>query len=281
MKYVFSSNITDDKHNERRDGEIFITQRIDSVQEEALDDAELMSMDAENKAFIGCLPSIIELICMFATLCCAAAIIRNLGEISLAQMYSNAPWAFYVLAVAAPAWLVLWIIEKRRKKQVKDSGVEARAELNYNNVKAQSYEILGVPADAVTLDVMRSQYKIKNGEVKHTSPVNTFENAEYKVFFNGGDLCFADIHDRFDIPMEAARLVKVKASSVTLDEWHKAEKPKKEHYKLDPTNKSNSSLRLRYYGELRFNYMGTDYAVLFPPHELTEVEKLTGLTLTE
>lgn len=277
MKYVFCRNITKNKNNERIDGEIFITQRIDAAQEKALEDAEDLTFDVYDKASLGCLASIIEIICMIATYVCIVKIIDRIGSSSLAETYHSIPWAFYILAVVAPAWITLVIINRVKKNKFNDSGEAAQAELNFDRVSDESYKMLGVPEGAITLDVLTSEYKIKNGELKHQ---DCFENSQFKAFINGTDICFANVHERFDVPLDGARLVRIRKSG-TLDEWHKSFKPQKEHYRLDPTNKSSNRLKFRYCGEMRFNYMATDYAVIFPPHELSEVEKLTGLTLTE
>ncbi len=281
MKYVFGRNVTKSKNNERIDGEIFITQRTGSAQDEALDDAELSVLDAEHSIAYGCLTTIVEILCALAVFEGAVAIIDRLGESSIAQMYAEVPWAFFALCIGGALWLALWIFKKRKEKQPDKGGKGELARRNLRKLMEQSYKALGVPADAATVDVMKSEYKIKDGAVK-LAGTSAYELAEYRVFPNGGDLCFADVHERLDLPMGDACLVRInKVGSVY--EWHKDSKPQKEHYKLDRFGKrsGDGTLKFRFYGELRFNYMGIDYAVQLPPHEISAIEQLTGLTASE
>ena len=161
---------------------------------------------------------------------------------------------------------------------------EAKAALaKSERLMQECYETLGVPKSALNMDVLCGQYRIKEGKVVNKPVANyTFINTELKVFVKDNTLSFADINQRFDIPMDALRGIRTVNKAVSLPTWNK-----QKHYGEAPYDQCKiSSNRYGYTSKPYYalciqNELGEEYELYFPTYELATIEKLTGLSPIE
>ena len=144
----------------------------------------------------------LKLICYVGAIIVAFSLLRNLGELTLAEMYGNAPAIFYGGGVCLVLWAVLFCIEKLKYKKVDDSGEIDKALESMEELNLRSEEQLGIPHDHKKVDVLSFRYTEKNGKIKIKEELfYKHMNNEMKLFRNGDDLCLADIDTVYSFPI--------------------------------------------------------------------------------
>jgi hypothetical protein len=275
----FGINITEDNENDRMDGEDFVAQYVSESQEKALDQNGKDMMALQNKANLPLPLRALRYMSAFVFLCFTVGIVRGLGKVTLAEAFRNAPWIFVILPIAAAAWIVLSLLQRKRH-QAFDASPEVKAAIVRSQALNQrSYESLGVPADALTADVLCSRYVIKKD-----TPVNrpfgpyTFIATEIKMYVEGELLMLVDLHQRFSIPLSSLTGLRVIQKPVTLPIWNKEAPIDQEPYKDYALTVNQNGVHFKYYHALCITREdGVQYELYFPPYEIIPFEALTGL----
>jgi hypothetical protein len=282
MKIFFGVDITTNKENDRMDGENFIIDRVSNSQEKALDQNSEAMMALQNKANLPLPLRILHYISAFVCLCFIVGIIRGLGKVTLAEAFQNAPWIFYILPVSAIIWVALTLLRRKHQKDFNESPELEQASKRSQMLNQQSYDSLGVPADADTMDVLCSRYIVKKGE-----PVNrpfgpyTFIATEVKIYTEGEVLVLADVHQKFSIPLSSLTGLRTIQKPVTLPVWNKdayVDQPPYDQYHI--TINQNGVNFKPYHALLIRDDEGEAYELYFPSYELPVIERLTGLHVT-
>ena len=120
------------------DGARFITNRADAALKKEIDDVFGKALETGSKASLPGWLQTLKLICYVGAAIVAISLLRNLGDLTLAEMYGNAPAIFYGGGVCLALWAVLFCIEKLKYKKVDDSGeidkaLESMEELNFRS----------------------------------------------------------------------------------------------------------------------------------------------------
>jgi hypothetical protein len=283
MKVFFGTNLTLDKNNDRMDGEDFGVERLPESQETALDESASHLDALQSRAQFPSFLRAIRTACGLIAIVLGVSILRALTEIPLKNAYANAPVLFWLVPLTAAVWGTLTYLGIQRKKAV-ESGEEAKNALKAADALMRScYDTLGVPKHADEMDVLCSQYCVKDGQiVNKPTACYTFVNAELKVFVQDDALCFADISQKICVPLSSLQSIRRIEKSITFPTWNKETSFKDapyDQYKISATRfgysiKSYYALCIRGEG-------GEDYELYFPAYELPTVQKLTGLIPTE
>ncbi len=283
MKVFFGTNLTLDKNNDRMDGEDFGVERLPQAQETALEENAARLDELQNKARFPSFVRALRTACGFTAIVLGVSILRALTEIPLKNAYANAPVLFWLVPLAAAVWGVLSYLTIQRKKAV-ESGEEAKNALKAADALMRScYDTLGVPKHADDMDILCSQYCVKDGQViNKPTACYTFVNTELKAFVQDDTLCFSDICQKFTIPRSCLQGIRCIEKSITFPNWNK-EKGFREapydQYKISATRFGYSIKS--YYALVIRSEEGEDYELYFPAYELPTVQKLTGLIPTE
>lgn len=279
MKIFFGVDVTQDKENDRMDGEDFIIQRVSQSQEKALDANNEALLQLQKKANLPLPLRVLHYLCAFITLCFIVGIVRGLGEVTLQEAFRNAPWIFGILPVTAVVWLALTLLRRKHQKAFNDSPEVEAAAKKSEALNQQSYESLGVPADALTVDVLCSRYAVKKDE-----PLNrpfgpyTFIATEVKAFVENDTLMLSDLHQKFSIPLSALTGIRTVQKAVTLPVWNKDVPIDQPPYNGYGLTVNQNGVHFKYYHVLTImSDPGEQYDLYFPPYEITSFEKLTGL----
>ena len=282
MKIFFGVNITEDKENDRMDGEDFIVDRISTSQEKALDQNSEALLVLQKKANLPLPLRVLHYISAFVCLCLIVSIIRGLGNVTLDQAFQNAPWIFYILPVAAIIWGALTLLRRKHQKAFNESPEVEAATKKAQDLNRESYESLGVPAEAATIDVLCSRYVIKKDE-----PINrpfgpyTFIATEVRIYVEGNDLMLADVHQKFAIPLYMLSGLRTIEKPVTLPIWNKDTPIDQPPYNGFKITVNQNGVNFRPYYALRIvNDAGQEYQLYFPCYELPVIERLTEQTAT-
>ena len=283
MKVFFGTNLTFDKNNDRMDGEDFGVERLPESMETALDESASHLDELQSKAQFPSFVRAIRTACGFIAIVLGVSILRALTEIPLKNAYANAPVIFWLVPLTVAAWGILSYLTIQRKKAV-ESGEEAKNALKAADALMRScYDTLGVPKQADSLDVLCSQYTIKDGRaVNKPTACYTFVNAELKAFVQDDALCFADISQKISVPLSCVQSIRLIDKSITFPTWNKKKGYREapyDQYKISATRFGYSIKP--YYALLIRSEEGEEYELYFPAYELSTVQKLTGLIPTE
>jgi hypothetical protein len=186
MKIFFGVNVTEDKENDRMDGEDFIASRVSESQEKALEANREAIKALQEKANLPLPLRALRYISAFVFLCFIIGIVKGLGKVTLAEAFHNAPWIFGILPVAAAIWVALTLWSRKRQKDFEASPEVEQAAKKSQALNQHSYNSLGVPANAATVDVLCSRYVIKK-DVPVNRPFGpyTFIATEIKMYVEG------------------------------------------------------------------------------------------------
>lgn len=279
MKIFFGVDITTNKKNERMDGEDFIVDRVSEAQEKVLDQNGEALTELQKKANLPLPLRILYYLSGFITLCFVVGIIRGLGEVTLQEAFQNAPWIFYLVPISAIVWGLLALARRKYQKKFEESPEVEQAAKKAQALNQQSYDALGVPEDAVTVDVLCSRYAIKKDE-----PVNrpfgpyTFIATELKMYVEDDSLLLADVHQKFSIPLSSLVGIRTINKPVTMPVWNKDIPIDQPPYNSYSITVNQNGIRFQPYCALhiRDDY-GKEYDLYFPCYEIVPFERLTGL----
>ena len=147
---------------------------------------------------------------------------------------------------------------------------------------AEAARELGVPADALTVDVLPFHYKEDGGKTLRMGKKGKYDNLAVSVFIKDEKLCFATARELLAVPLAEVTGCREYDEDFELDMWLKPEEPSSDRYKEFGIRKSGFfSHKGRGYFGLK---VGGDYEVLIPCYDFGEVKALLkahGVEATE
>lgn len=257
------------------DGARFITNRADAALKKEIDDVFGKALETNSKANLPGWLKTLKLICYVGAIIVAFSLLRNLGELTLAEMYGNAPAIFYGGGVCLVLWAVLFCVEKLKYKKVDDSGEIDKALESMEELNLRSEEQLGIPHDHKKVDVLSFRYTEKNGKIKIKEELfYKHMNNEMKLFRNGDDLCLADIDSVYSFPINDIKKYVLKKKKANMDEWNKDVPFNKGEYKqYKITSNDYGTIFCRYYAMQISDVFG-EYELFFPEYELAQFKAI-------
>jgi hypothetical protein len=281
MKPIFAIDVTNDKKNDKINGEEFITRSISTETQENFNEKTQNFEEAINKSELPLWLSIVKSVCGLFAVMVIAAIFRSISETSLAQIYKNAPWLIISGAICGIAWVGLHIFSKYKEKTViAEENIEEQVgsiNSDINNI----YNELGVPYNAQNVDILVFRYADKNGDPKvKTAGIQLAEyfNLDRKIFVRDGYLHIADIENVYSFKLEELRSIKTVRKSITMSAWNKEIAPNEEKYKPFKLGVDQfGGVHAKPYHILTLEHAGEEMGIYFPCYELDTFELLTGL----
>ncbi len=280
MKIFFSTDLTENKKNTHVDGVIFRTNRVSSSLECALDAAAARGERAAKKANLPIPLRILYYLCGFYCVIMVVALIKTLVDLPVSEVYGNAPFLFWALAVAGPTWGVLELLRRRRIKQTENSAEIAQNEADANALLAQSRETLGVPAQAVAVDILYGTYRRRGKKLRQK---NVWVNVEVMAYNESDALCLCDATEKFVIPRSTLRNIRRINKQIAIPNWNK-ETPLDRLPGVEAKTymvNQYGMLFCRPYYALCLKHGSEDYEIYFPHYELPVIMRLTGLKVSD
>ena len=280
MKVFLGRDITTDKENDVLDGDELVVAEISDELEQALDENEEERDKLEESISLPLPLQILWGVCAVAVVVCVTMVLNNEGGPSLAELYAMIPWAFYVFGgmVIVGAALTVW--QYSRKRSVVESAVFTHAENAADRLMAEAYDALGVPGEAVNVDVLMSDYVVQDGEpvamVRERSLKGLMIPEEMKTFVADGNLYMADGHQKWAIPLDSITGIRSIDRKMYLPEWNKPEKNNSPAYREYKIREKDDQYYFKSYYALCFVYEQEPYWLYFPPYELPVIRQLTG-----
>lgn len=282
MKPFFGIDVTEEKKNDQMNGEEFLVKSVSDAQSEQYDRIVEGAEKFAKRTEPSLLWTLARGVCGIAALGMIAGILQSWSrDLSLGQMYANAPMLFWALPVCALAWLILTILGRRRAARILESGEAEEVAGAVQAVTDASYAALGVPEGTPDVDVLCMIYKLHNGQptpkLFSLSGV-TWINAIAKVFTDGGSLYVADTEKLYAIPLSSLKGIRAVNKGILLPSWNKDVPLNEEPYKsFKLAVVSMDRIHVKRYYILEFEHNGESWGLYFPNYELKTFESLTGL----
>lgn len=280
MKAIFGINVDNDKHNTTFDGERFIAAATPKELVSSLEtEVERFEKNNKTKGGLGSALTVVKYITAFAAMICIIATLRNILDLSIAEMYSNAPGLYWAGGASAVVWIVLTLLERSRSRTYSESEEFLRSNKRIDELEAQAFAYLDVPEGVPATDVFAYRYVTKDGMPKCKAMNNVYyTNPSLRIYAHDGILSLADTESRFDLPLSAARSISRVNKRFLFNEWNKDEAYNSEKYAPYKVQRDNGFYCIKPGYRLIFDIGGEDYELLFPAYELETFKKLTGIT---
>ncbi|MBQ8400071.1 MAG: hypothetical protein IJX08_08960, partial [Clostridia bacterium] len=270
MKPVFCIDVTENKDNETINGGEFVIKTVSKERSEKMEDALERAMDTEEKAKLPLPCQIIEWICGSAGLLIASVSIGACLEIGFTTAYQNAPYFFYIAGACLIVWLILFLLSKKREKEVLDDTTVRNTEQELDANSKAIYDELGVPSDAPNCDILTFTYKIKNGEIKvKNNGVVDYLNIDTRVYLQDGCLCISDLEEVHAFPLAELTGIQTVNKRISVPLWNKEEAHNKGEYKKYKMTQNDAGfVCFKPYHILTLMHEGEEHGIYFPCYEL-------------
>ena len=207
-------------------GENYLDRKLSEETTQLIEDKQEEVNKYNKKVTIPFWLSLVMYFCLMFPVMVLAAVLKNLGEKSFAEIMSNSSGLIIgaIISLVVGLGIYSYSIWKRKKGVSKDE--TETLETAVNDVEAKCKAELNIPADADAINVLVGVEEVnKNGEVKKTNylPLNAF------IFIEDNAICFAFIDALYKIP--TSDIVDIKQNKkLTFVGWNKETEPKNNKY---------------------------------------------------
>lgn len=276
MKVLWGTSLDPIRDGDRFDGEVFAAAETDDTLLRALDDAveqeEKIIMDAELPGWLSFLKWLGEIVffIMVGSFAKSGASLENIY---------NPPGMFWAAVIGGLVWLVLWLVEKHRKRSLSTSKERSAIRQRTKKALQACHDALDVPENAAEVDVLAMHYRQRDGEIKPVKSGGEFSNTPVYMWRKGDALCIADASVRMEIPLSCMTGLASRRGTVRLDDWNKRRSWRQ--YKAQGVYAGKQGIFVKSYCILSMQYRGETYQLWLPGHEKDIIEKLTGCQAVE
>ncbi len=283
MKYVFGIDITEDRNNNEIEGQVFHSNSTLPILKENYDRCASVTEKIEKEASLPIGLKIIKELSLAIVCFLLFGIIGSLKKVNLKQAYANAPVLFYVVALFSVIGLILYLVEKYRKKN------QNRDEVNYKdnyikNIYKSAKEILNIPEEAIVVEVLMFYYIIKKGKMKVIEKISNvgagfiyYQNFQVYAYIKNESLHMADLYNEWCIPLSCILGIRTINKKIYVPCWKKEipyNKDKYKKYKMIQNYYGN--IFFKPYYAFRIAWQGEEYELFIPPYERGVLTSLVG-----
>ena len=285
MKPLFGIDLTANKKNEEANGKQFSVRTVDRLQMQAYEQ-HVETLDATlERTKLPLALRVIKAVCGYAALLAAVVLVRLAFDLGLAQAYERTPFLFFATPVLALVWLALMLLSHKKATGVLGEEATQQQTAALDRDVRSHYEALGVPADAVQMDVLMFRYKVKNDKVQPRAlgfAPTPFAALEMMAFATENELLLADMEELYSIPKAALRRITTVKKRICILNWNKEEAPNKGRFKPYKITVNNAGLvYFKPYYVMEFEADGEPWGIYLPSYERETFERLTGLHTEE
>lgn len=254
------------------DGERFVTARLDKSLSRAVDEAYAKADKAQENATLPFWANAVAWLFFIVFAIVAVVVLRAASELGFAEAFVKLPlWLPIVGAAGFVVWLVLKLIEYRNGKKDEETGDYDRALESLANIKQAAEDMLGVPQDYATVDVMAYYYKPAKGKLD-----GEYLNEDMKLFSKDDELCLADIDSVYSFPIKDFVRYYLGSEKLPLAIWNKEENYDEGEYLQYGIKTKYTDMACLCYS-LQFVSGSEVYEIIFPEYELEHFQKLVDV----
>ncbi len=284
MKPFLAIDLTEDKKNDKLNGEEFLALRTSAAMAQVLESSTEQAEETIEESKLPLVVRIVHWICGAYVLLFAfsilKAIIREDG-VSLGEAYQNVPWMFWTAGVCLLVWVILKFMSKKKEKNVFEDEGNTQVFSKLEGICDTIFTELSVPADSKKVDLLSFFYKENNGEIKvkeKPMQMHSHFNPVFHIFSDSENLYLANLEGKYAIPLSSLQAIRTVKKRIRLQEWNKDEPFNSgiyKQYKL--TNDDYGCIHCKIYHILEFNFNGDTWGIYFPCYELPVFEEISGL----
>lgn len=285
MKNFFSINKTRDKNASDFDQNPYLAARVSdkvrdklksafSVLEEEVAPAEPTEEEKAlkqkgNRYWLICLLSLVSAVVLFL-------VGEEMG------LYASMPYLHLVDGGLLVASIVFNI--KARKIGRKQSAMgNQRLTMDFSEASkrleaaaAEASRELGVPANAISVDVLPFHYRMEGSRRQAIGKKGRFDNVSVSLFVKGSDLCLATAHELYRVPLDHIRDYVTYDEDFEIDMWLKPEEHDAPRYKAYGIRKAGFLAR-KVHGYYGIIIGEREYELLIPCYDFPEVKAMAKL----
>lgn len=278
MKPIFGIDCTQGKDNEQVNGSEFLVQRVSPALEQAFEKVsdETDTLEDTTKLPLGL--RIAQYVTGAVGWLLAFCLFLPTKDVTLSQAYQNAPALFWVCGVCLPVWGVLKFLAHRKQKAILAQDSANQTLSRADGVMRAIYTELGVPEDAVDVDVLMFFYKEKDGKIKFTETplqLSTCFNPAFKLYTDDEHFYLANLEGKYAFPLSCIGQLQEVKKRISVPEWNKDVPYNKGIYKPYKLTVNNMGMIFcKSYYILHLQIDGEDMGIYFPSYDLPAFEKL-------
>lgn len=284
MKPFISIDITENKKNDKINGEEFVVKTVSQMQKQFFENAQEDALGLVEEAKMPLLLRIIQGGCGIVSLMIVAGIVKAWAPedgLTIAQCYQNAPALFWIAGACLVVWAILKFLSTKKQKETLETDMSENTIRTLDTISKNIYAELDVPENALAVDILGFTYKMKDGEPKAKETglnITPYLNIEFKAFTEENNLILADLENKYSIPLSSLRSIHTVRKSIRMPSWNKDEPHNKGKYKEYKLNADDyGCIHVKPYHILEFSHNGENWGIYFPSYELSVFEELTGL----
>ena len=276
MKLLLGIDLTD-KHNDKMDGEPFIARRLSEPLKQEYDRLCAEEEQFKKKSSLPSVLRVIRWIAGMTTIGIPCVLLESCSE----NNRNNNKAVGLFLAIAAGMfliWLILTLIESKLTRGTLESSEYLSAKSESDAFLLTAKEDLGVPTDAVEMDLLASRYHWVNGEMRSVTSrlIWTYGNISFSAWREADCFCFADVTTRFDIPLNAFRGAERIKKGYYITAWNKPTSYRSPEYKPYRIRTVEGQISPYGYLAIHLQHKGVDYELRVPTWEEDALRQITG-----
>ncbi len=284
MKPFLGINLTNDKKNEKINGEEFIVAKPSLSLTESLESSSENVEETIEKSKLPLPIRIGHWICGAVGALVAIGILKALGGedgITLGEAYQNASWLFWLGGACLVVWTLLKLISMRKEKTVLETEESSQAFNHLNKTCEAIFSDLKIPQDSKEVDILSFFYKVKGDNIKVCEKglqIAPYLNSIFHIFSDSENLYLANLEGKYAIPLSQKNSIKSFKKTIRILEWNKDEEFDKGIYKQYKLIEDNyGCIICKSYHILEFKHENELWGIYFPCYELPVIEEITGL----
>lgn len=284
MKPFLAIDLTTNKKNEQSNGQEFIVAKPSLTSRKSLEQSMENSEQTIEKSKLSLPIRIGHWICGAVALFVAIGTFKALGGedgVTLIEAYQNAPWIFWVGGACLLIWGILKLIGNHKQNKVLETDESAKVFDNLDKTCNDILAELGVPSDSKEIDILSFFYKEKNGKIKvceKPMQMAPYFNPIFHIFKDSENLYFANLEQKYAIPLSSLKDIKSVKKTIRVMEWNKEEMYNEGIYKKYKMNEDNyGCIFCKPYHILKFEHNNELWGIYIPCYELPVIEEITGL----
>lgn len=197
---------------------------------------------------------------------------KDVYKLGVDGALENEPiWLLSIGAAGFVVWLVLKLIELRNGKNDEKTGALDRALEEVASINQAANDMLGVPPDYTTVDVMAYYYKPAKCKLD-----GEYLNEDMKLFSKDDELCLADIDSVYSFPIKDFVRYYLGSEKLPLAIWNKEENYDEGEYLQYGIKTKYTDMACLCYS-LQFVSGSEVYEIVFPEYELEHFQKLVDV----
>ena len=282
IKPIFGFDVTDDKNSDKIYADYFISKKLDGETLKQLEDAKEALDTSVEKSKLPLFVRVFRYVALLYGLLIVGSMLR--ADISLLETIRRVPVlcisGILALILGGALWAFAVIKEKRAFKL---ENMQEKID-NLESAGDKASRELGIPENAYVIDVLVSNYTVKNDKVKlYTPPLayTPFINVPMRAYFVDNKLCLADAETVFSFPLGILGVGRRINKKAILPQWNKDEPYNKGEYKQYNLKISDAGIHVKPYYVLEVKHGCETLGIYFPCYERYVFENLIGISVVE